>query len=134
MNASASPGDGSNRSDRRPGSSIGPLVDHLFRHESGRILAGLVKWMGFSHLDLAEEVVQEAMVKALKQWSYGPVPENPAAWLTKVAQRMALDRLRQDAARRKKQRELPTLAATPSDSTLPGPEGVLQDETLAMMF
>ena len=57
------------------------LVDHLFRHEAGRLSAALVRLLGPANLDLAEDVVQETLCHALEVWKLGRVPDNPAAWL-----------------------------------------------------
>lgn len=69
------------------------LVDHLFRRSAGQMVATLARVFGPEHLSLAEEVVQEALLTALQQWRYG-VPEDPAAWLFRVARNRALDHLR----------------------------------------
>src|SRR5882724_1782728 len=78
--------------------TVSGLVEHLFRHEAGRLLAGLGRRLGVEHLDLAEEVVQDALVQALRQWPFAGVPPNPAAWLARPAHSRALDRLRRRAA------------------------------------
>src|SRR5688500_4920405 len=97
------------------------LVDHLFRHQSAKIVATLTRVFGSRHLDLAEDVVQDALLKALQQWPFKGVPENPAAWLTLVAKNRALDLLRRDASLASKAEQLelvlPRLAfpATASD-------------------
>ena len=57
------------------------LPEHLFRHVAGRLVATLTRVVGPARLDLAEEVVQEALVKAVEAWPYQGVPENPAGWL-----------------------------------------------------
>jgi|HubBroStandDraft_1064217.scaffolds.fasta_scaffold63247_1 RNA polymerase sigma factor (sigma-70 family) len=72
------------------------LVEHLFRHESGRMLAGLLRILGLHNFDLAEEIVQDALVRALETWRFGRVPENPAAWLMLTARNRALDVLRHE--------------------------------------
>lgn len=82
------------------------LVDHLFRHESGRLSASLVAVFGPSKLDLIEDVVQEALVEALRHWRFNGIPENPTAWLTQVARRRALDALRRDATLRRHEPKL----------------------------
>lgn len=74
------------------------LVDHLFRRHSAKIVATLTRVFGSRHLDLAEDVVQDALLKALQQWPFKGVPENPAAWLTLVARNRALDLLRREAS------------------------------------
>ncbi len=74
------------------------LVAHLFRHQAAKIVASLTRVFGAHNLDLAEDVVQDALVKALQQWPFKGTPENPAGWLTVVAKNQALDRLRRDAS------------------------------------
>ena len=73
------------------------LVDHLFRRESGRLVATLTRIFGPSNLTLAEEVVQEALIQALNIWPFQGVPDRPAAWLATVAQRKALDVVRRES-------------------------------------
>jgi RNA polymerase sigma-70 factor, ECF subfamily len=74
------------------------LVDHLFRSRAGQMVAWLTRIFGPAHIDLAEEVVQDALVKALQQWPYSGVPDNPSAWLVAVARNRALDVLRRHTA------------------------------------
>ncbi|HZR23728.1 MAG TPA: sigma-70 family RNA polymerase sigma factor [Vicinamibacterales bacterium] len=72
------------------------LVDHLFRHQAGRIVARLTRVLGPSHIALVEETVQEALVRALQSWPYDGVPDNPAGWLYRVAHNLAIDAIRRD--------------------------------------
>ena len=74
------------------------LVDHLFRHRAGQMVAWLTRVFGPAHLELAEEVVQDALIKALQQWPFSGVPDNPAGWLFSVARNGALDALRRNRA------------------------------------
>lgn len=74
--------------------AVDTLVDHLFRHEAGRITAALVRALGARHLALAEEATQEALIRALQSWPYHGVPREPAAWLHTVARNFARDQLR----------------------------------------
>ena len=74
------------------------LVDHLFRAHAGRVVAWLTRVFGAAHLALAEEVVQESLLKALQQWRYSGIPDNPEAWLFRVARNAALDAVRRHAA------------------------------------
>lgn len=78
--------------------AVSPLVDHLFREEAGRLTALLTRLVGPAHLALAEDVVQEAFVAALRHWPMRGVPDNPSGWLLQVARRKALDALRRDQA------------------------------------
>jgi RNA polymerase sigma-70 factor (ECF subfamily) len=83
------------------------LVDQLFRHEAGRLVATLTRVFGPQHIDLAEEVVHDALVAALQQWPLTGVPEHPRAWLLQAARHRAIDVLRQ---RRLHEREAPGIA------------------------
>ena len=77
--------------------SVPALVDRLFRQQAGQLVSTLTRIFGAGNLDLAEDVVQEAMLRALRRWPYEGIPERPAAWLHAVAHNAALDRLRRDA-------------------------------------
>jgi len=85
-----------------PAGSAGPetLVASLFRHESGRLVAALTRLFGPHNLQLAEDVVQEALETALQAWKF-QIPDNPTAWLTKVARNRALDVIRRGAVERR---------------------------------
>jgi RNA polymerase sigma factor (sigma-70 family) len=72
------------------------LVDHLFRHEAGKITARLTRRFGPYRWDLAEEAVQEAMCAALETWKFYGAPADPGAWLMRVAQNRVIDRVRRE--------------------------------------
>jgi RNA polymerase sigma factor (sigma-70 family) len=76
------------------------LGDHLFRRESGRMVAALTRIFGVHNLALAEDVVQHAFCRALEVWRYKGVPENPSAWLMATAKNAALDVLRRERTAR----------------------------------
>ncbi len=78
------------------GGEIHVLVDHLFRHKAGQLVASLTRLFGPENLHLAEDVVQETLLKALRQWPYYGIPENPGGWLFRVAKNQALDLLRRE--------------------------------------
>jgi RNA polymerase sigma-70 factor (ECF subfamily) len=67
-------------------------VDRLFREESGRALATLIRVLG--DFDLAEEAVQDAFARALEVWPDQGVPRNPGAWIVTTARNAAIDRIR----------------------------------------
>lgn len=75
-----------------PPSSV-ELAAHLFRHEAGRMTATLTKHFGFGNVQIAEDIVQEAMIAALQHWQR-EIPANPRAWLYRVAKNKALDLVR----------------------------------------
>ena len=81
-------------SDRPAPSQPSQLVDHFFRHETGRLHGALLRLVGVQNFALAEDVAQEAMLRALRTWSMGGVPPNPSAWITQVAMNLARDALR----------------------------------------
>ncbi len=70
------------------------LVEHFFRHETGRLHGALVRLLGVNHLSLAEDIAQDALLRALRTWSMGGIPPNPSAWITRVAMNLAKDHLR----------------------------------------
>jgi RNA polymerase sigma factor (sigma-70 family) len=72
---------------------IHQLTDHLFRYQAGKMVAVLTRIFGLQNIELAEDVVQDAFAKALKEWTY-TVPENPAGWLMSVAKNKAIDIVR----------------------------------------
>jgi RNA polymerase sigma factor (sigma-70 family) len=74
--------------------SIHYLVDHFFRHQSGKLGAVLTRVFGLHNLELVEDVVQAALVQALETWKIQGVPEDPAAWMYRVARNKALDLIR----------------------------------------
>lgn len=72
-------------------SQISQLIDHLFRHESGKLISVLTRIFGSHHLELVEDVVQDTLLEALKVWTYNEVPKNPTAWIHTVAKNKALN-------------------------------------------
>jgi RNA polymerase sigma-70 factor (ECF subfamily) len=113
------------------------LVGHLFRDRAGQMVAWLTRVFGPAHLELAEEVVQDALVKALQQWPFSGVPNNPAGWLFRVARNGALDVLRRDASFRDRCVDIAAQLTRISD----GPDvndwledDVLRDDELRMVF
>ncbi|MEO8028437.1 MAG: sigma-70 family RNA polymerase sigma factor [Bryobacteraceae bacterium] len=114
------------------------FVDHLFRRTAGQMVSTLTRILGTRHLDLAEDVVQEALIRALEQWPFRGIPENPTAWLIEVAKNRALDRLRRDASLASKRDDLlaafPAVTAAGFEPAYPFQTHWLRDDQLAMMF
>jgi RNA polymerase sigma-70 factor (ECF subfamily) len=112
------------------------LLEHLFRHQSGRMVAHLTRLLGPAHLELAEETVQEAMLRALQIWPYQGVPENAAAWLFRVAHNIAIDAVRRNRTLGEKTDAIVadlyhSAAVVPNDPYL---EDQLRDDELRMIF
>ena len=72
------------------------LVEHFFRHESGRLVALLTRSMGVGRIDLVEDVVQASLMQALETWARQGIPDDPAAWLYRAARNRAIDALRRE--------------------------------------
>lgn len=79
-------------------------IEAVFREESGRIIAGLIRLAG--SFEAAEEAMQDAFAAAVANWPGRGTPENPAAWITAVAQRKLIDYSRRDRTRREKEFEV----------------------------
>ncbi|MCC5806012.1 MAG: sigma-70 family RNA polymerase sigma factor [Opitutales bacterium] len=89
-----------------PETAVRRLADDLFRRESGRLVSMLTGIFGIHRLELAEDVVQEALARALETWPYYGVPDNPPAWLMQTAKHLALDRIRRESRFRDKQPDI----------------------------
>jgi RNA polymerase sigma factor (sigma-70 family) len=77
------------------------LVEHFFRHDYGRLVAMLTRKMGVRHLELVEDAVQSALLSALTVWTQQGLPENPSAWLYRVAHHRFIQDVRRQSGRRK---------------------------------
>jgi len=112
--------------------------EHLFRHESAKMISTLTRIFGIEHLNRAEDVVQETLIRALQTWPYYGIPKNPSAWITQVAKNLALDLIRRDKIFRNKENAISHLMeqisadAKASDSEA-RPDGIA-DDRLRMMF
>ncbi|NJR41349.1 MAG: hypothetical protein HC767_00540 [Akkermansiaceae bacterium] len=71
-----------------PEQKTAQLAEDLFRREAAQIVATLTAQLGTHRLELAEDAVQESLVRALQTWPYRGIPQNPAAWLTKTAKKL----------------------------------------------
>jgi len=80
------------------------IMESVFRQESGRIIAGLIRVSG--SFDLAEEAIQDAFASALDSWPEKGIPNNPAAWITTAAHRKLIDYARRAQTRRDKEEEV----------------------------
>jgi RNA polymerase sigma factor (sigma-70 family) len=81
--------------------NINKVVDNLFRHDSGRLVSVLTRIFGAENIELAEDVVQDSLVEAIRQWSYKGVPENPSGWLFMVAKNKALNIIKRERYKRR---------------------------------
>ena len=79
---------------------IPETIDQVFRRESGRLISVLTRLLGPQNLELAEDVLQDAFVSAVREWSANGIPDNPPAWLLTAARRRAIDAIRRERTRR----------------------------------
>lgn len=115
----------------------GLLLDtEWFRRESGRLVTRVASMFGVSRLEMAEDVAQEALLRALQTWPYRGLPENPSAWLAQTARNLALDHLRRERRWHEREdgvaREHPLWMGEASQG--PDPDAGLPDDTLRMLF
>ncbi|HEX7277473.1 MAG TPA: sigma-70 family RNA polymerase sigma factor, partial [Acidimicrobiales bacterium] len=103
-------------------------VERVFRHESGRAVAVLVRLFG--DIDVAEEAVQEAFLVALRKWPETGVPPSPAGWIITTARNRAVDRLRRESSRDDRHAQAAYLQ-TPDEPKEVGP---VQDDRLRLIF
>ncbi len=110
------------------------IVDHFFRHESGRIIAALTKKYGPSNLEHIEDVVQEALLKAMQHWPFKGIPDNPSAWILKVAQNKLLDHFKKEQTKWNNEDKLKLSLATHQCEDEPDLDIQLNDDLLKMIF
>lgn len=110
------------------------LVNHLFRHESGRMVAVLTRIFGLHNLQLAEDVVQEAFLKAMQAWKFDQVPDNPSAWLMQTARNKAIDVIRRQNYADKYSKQFAAEFTEAEDITQFFHEEEIADSQLRMIF
>lgn len=114
---------------------IPQIGEHFFRHEYGRLVAMLSCRVGIRHVETVEDAVQSALLAALESWTRGAFPENPSAWLFRVANNKLVGELRQRARRDRlsAQRGLEDVDAVVAE---PGTvlAGDVRDDLLRMLF
>jgi RNA polymerase sigma factor (sigma-70 family) len=115
---------------------VSGIVEHLFRREGAKMVAILTRIFGIEHLNLAEDVVQEALSRALQTWPYRGVPDNPSAWIMRASRNLALDVIRRQKTFRAKEAEIARLIER--DESASGgaifSEYEIADDRLRMMF
>ena len=120
----------------RSGVTAAPgLVEHFFRHEYGRLVALLTHRVGVRHLDPVEDAVQAALLAALTAWTVHGRPDDPGAWLYRVASNNLMGDLRRTAGRQRLLELAVDAGAERSDSpAAPYFSGEVADDMLRMLF
>jgi RNA polymerase sigma factor (sigma-70 family) len=119
--------------------NVHKLVDHLFRHESGKMVSMLTRTFGTENLEIVEDVVQDVLLQAMQLWPINGVPENPSAWLYRAARNKAIDVLRRNKySVRLDTDEESTIADSaslfPDQIEEASQDEILKDDMLRMMF
>ena len=104
-------------------------IEAVFRRESGRAVASLVRFFG--DIDVAEEAVQDAFVLALQRWPDAGLPPNPAAWIITTARNRGIDRIRRESTRGDRQAAAVRLQEPDDDHEEVGP---VRDDQLRLIF
>jgi RNA polymerase sigma-70 factor, ECF subfamily len=110
----------------------GAEVGRIFREESGRSLAALIR--AFGDIDVAEDAVQEAFAVALGRWPRDGLPPNPGGWITTTARNHVIDRLRRESRGRQLLSDVAVLAPGSDDPGRPQEVGPVEDDRLRLIF
>ncbi len=112
--------------------SINQRIEQLVREEWPRLVATLVRELG--DLSMAEDAAQDAAEVALRRWLDDGIPDRPGAWITTVARRRALDRIRREKRGREKVAQLAKLEERLAEVPQPKTSNMLRDEQLSLIF
>ena len=118
-----------------PREPVSGLVDHFFRHESGRLVSVLTGIFGWRNFDLVEDMVLATLADALEAWRHRGVPDNPSGWVHRVARNKILDALRREKIRQRVLAEYgATLRTFQDELDQRFNESEIEDSQLRMMF
>jgi RNA polymerase sigma-70 factor (ECF subfamily) len=120
-------GDGST-AERLDGAEVG----RIFREESGRSVATLIR--AFGDIDVAEDAVQEAFAVALRRWPDDGLPPNPGGWITTTARNHAIDRLRRESRGRELISQMAVLGPGNDEPGMLQEAGPVRDDRLRLIF
>src|SRR5258708_211777 len=118
--------------------TIDHLIEDLSRHETGRIVSVLTRIFGSDHLEMAEDVLQDSLIEALGEWKEKGIPDNPTAWLFRVAKNKAMNILNREKYKKEYSSEVAHYlqsewTAEPALNHLFSEEQI-QDDQLRMIF
>jgi RNA polymerase sigma-70 factor (ECF subfamily) len=120
---------------KRDTQNVGQLVDHLFRHQYGKMVAVLSSKFGFRNLQIAEDLVSETLIAAYQTWPYRGIPDVPEAWLMQVAKNKALNLIKHEKRKGQAHRRiLDELPAAGEENGAAFFDQEIQDSQLRMIF
>jgi RNA polymerase sigma-70 factor (ECF subfamily) len=108
------------------------MVDGVYRQDSRRVLATLIRLLG--DFDIAEEAMHEAFAAAVEQWPRDGTPANPRAWLVSTGRFKAIDAIRRRARFDASETELADRLAAETTDTEPREPGEIEDDRLRLIF
>lgn len=107
-------------------------VDAVYREESRRVLATLIRLLG--DFELAEDALHEAFAAAMEQWPQNGIPDNPRAWLVSTGRFRAIDRIRRRSRLDEAQEELADRLEAEAHSAVEADDEVIEDDQLRLIF
>jgi RNA polymerase sigma-70 factor (ECF subfamily) len=116
---------------------LAAAIENVYRAEYSMVLAALIAWL--RDIELAEDVLHDALVAALETWPQRGIPHSPGAWLTTAARRKAIDRLRRSRVLARKEQELAARLELEGDFDMPREDWMdgdypIPDERLKLIF
>ncbi len=109
-----------------------PIIDHLFRHQFGKMVSILCRIFGLEHLETIEDAIQDTFIKASASWREG-IPDNPEAWLTTAAKNRTIDLFRKLKSEKERSKYVQSGASTIAFSEL-FLDHEIADSQLRMIF
>ncbi|MBO6497376.1 MAG: sigma-70 family RNA polymerase sigma factor [Roseivirga sp.] len=113
--------------------AVNQKLDHLFRHEYGKLVSMFTNKYSPELIDVIEDAVQESLYKAAKLWSFQPMPDNPSAWLYRVVNNQIIDYLRKDNKSVSYYSAISNDAVAEEENVLPEDRAIVDDQ-LRMIF
>ncbi len=104
------------------------IIEHFFRHEHGRISSLLLSKFGTNHIDIIEDAVQDALLKAMTIWPFRGIPKNPGAWILTVSKNNVIDNLRRTSLNESNHVGISDISTEQID------DEIIHDNTLKTMF
>jgi RNA polymerase sigma-70 factor (ECF subfamily) len=115
-----------------PAEEVRDMLDSVYRAESGRVLATLIRLLG--DFDLAEDAMHDAFAAALDRWPKDGVPDNPRPWLVSTGRFKAIDALRRRARFEASQKKIAELLETPLSEDTGSADESVEDDRLRLIF
>lgn len=115
---------------------VSSTIDHLFRRESGKVVAALARQFGLTRIDFAEDIVQDVLVTALEIWPKRGMPDRPLHWMITTARNRTIDAIRKNSLLLRREDEISEHLSylNSSPTFVPFDTEQIEDDTLRMIF